>query len=55
MTVKLTLKHGLPLVAALILMVAGIAYGVTVISRGVQGFVRVTADISVDEALVLYP
>ena len=54
MTIKLTLKSGALLVAALLVMVAGIAYGVTVISRGVEGFVRVTADISVDEALALY-
>lgn len=54
MTIKLTLKNGAVLLTALVLMVAGIAYGVTVISRGIEGFVRVTAEISVDEAIGLY-
>lgn len=54
MTIKLTVRRGVLLVAAFLLMVAGIAYGITVISRGVEGFVHVTAEISVDEALALY-
>ena len=54
MTIKLTLKNGAVLLTALVLMVAGIAYGVTVISRGIEGFVRVTAEISADEAIGLY-
>ena len=54
MTIRLSLRSGVVFAAALLLMVAGIVYAVTTISRGVSGFVRVTADISVDEALALY-
>ena len=54
MTIRLSLRNGIVLLAALLLLAAGIAYAVTSISRGVSGFVRVTADISVDEALALY-
>ena len=50
MTIRLSLRNGIVLLAALLLLAAGIAYAVTSISRGVSGFVRVTADISVDEA-----
>ena len=54
MTIKLNLKSGAVLVTVLLLMLAGVAYGVNVISRGVAGFVSVNAEISVDEAIGLY-
>ncbi len=54
MNIKLILKSGAVLLTALLLVAVGIAYGVTVISRGVEGFVSVTAEISIDEAIGLY-
>lgn len=54
MTIKLSLKSGILFVTAFLLLAAGVAYAVTSISRGVEGFVRVTATITGDKALALY-
>ena len=54
MTVKLSWKSGMVFTAVLMMLVAGIAYAATTVSRGVQGFVSVTADVTVDDVLTLY-
>ena len=55
MTIRLNLKTAVILVVVAALLGGGIAYAaVSAISRSVEGFVRVTAEVSVDEVLILY-